>query len=356
MHYSIFLTLTTIMSLIQSELGKDTAFQEVPMIDLQNIGSRDKCERTQLVQAIKDACMRVGFFYVKNHGIPERIINETLEKGKDFFELPLETKMIIENKKTPNFKGYSPLLSGNNDPYGAGDMQEGFEFGWEAIDRTSEARSEDGVMAGANVWPSEEDVPGFREAALHYYHTAVKLGKTLFPLFALALDLPETFFDDKTRHSAALMKLLHYPPQTGPVDERKPGLTRSILVHLPPQLGKFVYQCFTILWQEPGIQALQVLNAKKQWINAPPIPGTLVINLGDQFARWTNDIFKSNVHRAINRSGVERYSIPLFFGTDYNVRLDPILGCVSPERPLKYEVTTAGEYVRARLQTTYNHG
>jgi hypothetical protein len=74
----------------------------------------------------------------------------------------------IENKKTPNFKGYSPLLSANNDPYGAGDMQEGFEFGWEALDQTSGARLEDGVMAGSNVWPSEVDVPGFRDAVLRY--------------------------------------------------------------------------------------------------------------------------------------------------------------------------------------------
>jgi len=113
--------------------------------------------------------------------------------------------------------------------------------------------------------------------------------------------------------------------------------------------------CFTILWQEPGIQALQVLNADKQWINAPPIPGTLVINLGDEFARWTNDIFKSTVHRAINRSGVRRYSIPLFFGTDYDVELQPIPSCVSPERPAKYEVITSGEYVKSKLKATYGH-
>ncbi|KXN82847.1 hypothetical protein AN958_02121 [Leucoagaricus sp. SymC.cos] len=332
------------MSLIESELAKDTAFQEVPVIDLKDVKSGGPSKRADLVQEIKDVCMRVGFFYIKNHGIQEEIISETLAMAKKFFDLPLETKMRIENKKTPNFKGYSPLLSGNNDPYGAGDMQEGFEFGWEALEGTSEARYEDGVMAGANVWPPEDSVPLFREAALRYYHAAAKLGRSLFPLFASALGLPETFFDDKTQHSAALMKLLHYPPQTGPVNERVIGIG----AHTD-------WECFTILWQEPGIQALQVLNAKKQWINAPPIPGTLVINLGDQFARWTNDIFKSNVHRAINRNGVRRYSIPLFFGTDYNVRLDPIPGCVSPERPLKYEVTTAGEYVKARLQATYNH-
>jgi len=113
------------------------------------------------------------------------------------------------------------------------------------------------------------------------------------------------------------------------------------------------WECFTILWQEPGIQALQVLNSQKQWINAPPIEGTLVINLGDQFARWTNDVFKSTVHRAINRSGQRRYSIPLFFGTDYTVRLEPIPSCVSEDRPPRYEVITAGEYVKSRLDATY---
>lgn len=66
-------------------------------------------------------------------------------------------------------------------------------------------------------------------------------------------------------------------------------------------------------------------------------------------------MFKSTVHRAINRSGAERYSIPLFFGTDYDVRLEPIPTCVSPERPPMYEVVTAGEYVKSKLKATYGH-
>lgn len=76
----------------------------------------------------------------------------------------------LENKKQANFKGYSPLLSGNNDPNGAGDLQEGFEFGWEPLDQQTAGQDESasGVMAGANVWPYERDRRGFREAALTY--------------------------------------------------------------------------------------------------------------------------------------------------------------------------------------------
>jgi len=319
-------------------------FEGIPIIDLQNVSSTDPDIRRALAEAIRDACMNVGFLYVKNHGIPEETIDGALAASKDYFSQPLESKMELDIRKTPNFKGYNGLRSSNNDPDNDGDMHEGFDFGWEELEAKAndEKRANDGVMSGANVWPAYPS--GFREAVLKYYHAAVDLGRKLFPLFALALDLPENYFDDKTKNSAAIMRVLHYPPQTGPVDDRVMGIG----AHTD-------FECFTILWQEPGIQALQVLNAQKQWIDAPPIPGTLVVNLGDQFARWTNDVFKSTVHRAINRSGVGRYSIPLFFGTDYDVRLEPILSCVSPERPPKYEVVTAGEYVRERLKAAYGH-
>ncbi|PFH54008.1 hypothetical protein AMATHDRAFT_793 [Amanita thiersii Skay4041] len=352
------------MTLLQDKASSDSqaiAFDSIPVIDLVDIRSSDTNTRQVLANQVRDACINVGFFYVKNHGIPEDVISNALEMSKRFFDLPLESKMKIENKTTANFKGYAPLLSANNDSEGSGDLHEGLQFGWEEIDQSTGPRGEDidGAMTGANVWPTE--IPNFRETVLTYYHAAVQLGKLLFPIFALALELPEDFFEDKvgvqvlfvidstwfessikTRYSAAIMSLLHYPPQTGHVDDRVIGIG----AHTD-------WECFTILWQEPGIQALQVLNTSNQWVNAPPTEGALVINLGDQFARWTNDVFKSTVHRAINRSGVRRYSVPLFFGTDYNVKLEPIPSCVSSSRPPKYEVITAGEYVKMRFQAAY---
>ncbi|KAI0823965.1 Clavaminate synthase-like protein [Trametes gibbosa] len=334
------------MSLVQAAHDAESAeaFDHIPIIDLKDIDSADITTRKALGDAVRDACINVGFLYVKNHGIPRDTIDKALEASKDFFSLSLERKMEIDIRKASNFKGYNPVLSSNNNPLNRGDLHEGFEFGWEELNArlNDEKRANDGAMSGANVWPS--DLPGFRDSVLSYYHAAVKLGQKLFPLFALALNLPEDYFADKTKNAAALMRVLHYPPQTGPVDDRVIGIG----AHTD-------FECFTILWQEPNIQALQVLNRQNQWIDAPPIPGTLVVNLGDQFARWTNDVFKSTVHRAINRSGVRRYSIPLFFGTDYNVKLEPIPSCVSPERPLKYQVVTAGDYVKERLKATYGH-
>ncbi|KAG6335612.1 hypothetical protein ID866_3469 [Astraeus odoratus] len=316
-----------------------TAFEEIPIIDFCNATSRDPALRRAIAIDIRKACVNVGFFYVKNHGIPEDVISKAVHAAERFFSLPNEMKNKLSIHASPNFKGYTALLGENTNPGNKGDLHEGFDIGWEPEQAPycSDLR-DDGPMMGANVWP--DNLPGFREDVLAYYHAAVRFGLLLFPLFALALDLPEDFFANKVTKPAAIMRLLHYPPQ--PVQPIE-GI-EGIGAHTD-------YECFTILWQQDKIRALQVLNANGKWIDAVPIPGTLVLNLGDQFARWTNDVFKSTVHRVINATGQKRYSVPLFFGTDY----DPIPGCVTPDNPAKYEVVGAGEYVKSRLEATYAH-
>ncbi|KAF7422336.1 hypothetical protein PC9H_010492 [Pleurotus ostreatus] len=294
--------------------------------------------RRELADLIRDACVNVGFFYVSNHTIPEQVINTAIDAAKRFFALSTEEKMRLDIHATTNYKGYTALLAENTDPNNAGDLHEGFDIGPEG---SSDPVKMDAPMAGGNVWPPDEIIPGFKKDVLKYYESALNLGRTLSPLFALALDLEEDFFTDKTRNSAAILRLLHYPPQ-----EAKPAdKVIGIGAHTD-------YECFTLLYQDAS-GGLQVQNADGRWIDAVPIPGTIVVNLGDQFARWTNDTFKSTPHRAINSSGSERYSIPLFFGTDYEVLLEPIRTCVSETNPPKYPVVKAGDYVRSRLEATY---
>ncbi|KAJ7081604.1 hypothetical protein B0H15DRAFT_952960 [Mycena belliarum] len=320
----------------------ESSFEQIPVIDFTDAASRNPAKRRILADRIRDACINgmssapeLGFFYVKTHPISEETIADTISAARDFFALPTPDKLALDIHKSANFKGYTALLGENTDPEGRGDLHEGFDIGWE--------QATTGPMSGANVWPSEATLPGFRARVLAYYHAAVQLGQALFPLFALALDLPETFFDDKTTTPAAIMRLLHYPPQRPAIDDD--GRVIGIGAHTD-------YECFTILWQD-AVGGLQVQNADGKWIDAIPIEGTFVINLGDQFARWTNDVFKSTLHRVANASGRERYSMPLFFGTDYDVLLEPLPSCVSPDQPSKYEAVTAGEYVKRRLEETY---
>ncbi|KAF8993504.1 Clavaminate synthase-like protein [Cyathus striatus] len=328
-------------SLVEQANLADTSFQNLPIIDLGDITSKDVNVRRTLVEQVRNACLSAGFF-VTNHGIPDTVVEGALSTARQYFSLPVDTKMELDYRNSPNFRGYYPLLSGNSSAERGKNVHEGFALGWEPLE--SELSQQGAATGGSNVWVSDEKLPEFRKRVLQYYHAAVRLGKHMFPLFAQALNEAEDFFEEKTQESAALMKLLHYPPQLPPIDYRDIGIS----AHTD-------WECFTILLQEPGIQALQVLNAKGEWIEAPALPGTLVINIGDQLARWTNDVFKSTTHRAVNLSGAERYSIPLFFGTDYGVKLEPIASCISPEQPPKYEVMTAGEYVRSRLAARYGN-
>ncbi|EIW81091.1 Clavaminate synthase-like protein [Coniophora puteana RWD-64-598 SS2] len=178
----------------------ETAFRQIPVIDFANASNSDPVLRRALAAELKDACTNVGFFYIKNHGIPSDVISATVDAAQSFFSLPLAAKQEIDIHKSPNFKGYTALLGENTDPANRGDLHEGFDIGWEPLETSTPSNGgvrEDGAMAGVNVWPDVNH--RFRQDVLTYYHAAVGLGLKLFPLFALALNLPEDWFNDKVR-------------------------------------------------------------------------------------------------------------------------------------------------------------
>ena len=108
------------------------------------------------------------------------------------------------------------------------------------------------------------------------------------------------------------------------------------------------YETFTILAQDanPG---LQVLNGADRWVDIPPVAGTFVVNIGDLMARWTNDRFTSNIHRAANRTGRNRYSIPFFMGANVNTEIRCLESCTGPDDPPRYPPVLAGAHIEARL-------
>ena len=315
-------------------------FTDIPVIDFGPMAGPDATARAAVGDAVREACVRVGFFYARNHTIPTPVIDAAFQAAHAFFDLPLEEKLAVDIGQSPNLRGYTRLLAENTDPTARGDLHEGFDI---ALDLPADDPDvQAGVFGyGPNQWPARP--PGLREALTGYHTAALSFGRCIFSAFALALGLDEQFFAPLTRKPMAHMRVLHYPSQDGPVDDRQIGIG-----------AHSDYECFTMLCTD-DVPALQVLNSAGHWIEAPPLPGCLIVNVGDLMARWTNGLFASTVHRAINRSGRRRYSIPFFFGTDATARIDVLPTCRSDAHPARFPPILASDYIRSRFDDTYSH-
>src|SRR6266540_4625183 len=279
------------MSISESSLMNRSIFEAIPVIDLSSWSTEDIVIRKRLAQSVNTVCREVGFMYVKNHGISQSEIDQVFKEARRFFSLPNEKKLELHYMQTGGHRGYLPMGVESTDPTANADLKEGFDCGLvlQPIGPIGPMHSR---MTAPNLWP--ENLHGFRETTEQYFNAILKLARTVFQIFALSFGMPEDFFDDKTDRPIATLRLLHYPPHIAP--------ERNDLVGIGEHCD---YECFTILAQDE-VGGLQVQNANGDWIGAPPIPGTLVINIGEMLSRWTNDVFVATRHRVINPTGLER--------------------------------------------------
>lgn len=320
-----------------SLFGKRLPFHEIPVIDFGPFLNGTDESRESVAALMGAACRESGFFYLSNHGIPQDLFDRVYAEANRFFSLPLAKKMEIYVGLTDRVRGYSPLLEEKLSK--KGDLKESFDLALD-IPEDDPDRLLGARLYGPNLWPA--DLPGFRDTIYDaYFLRVMELGKQVLQAFALALSLPDDYFNNFTRKPLSNLRVLHYPPQEGAID--------------PDMLGCGAhtdYECFTLLAQSDA-GGLQVQNASGEWIEAPPIPGTFVVNIGDMMARWTNDVFASTPHRVINRSGRERFSLPFFFGADYWAPLACLPTCQSPGNPPKYPSIKAGDYLCSRYDSTF---
>ncbi|CEL02007.1 hypothetical protein ASPCAL01583 [Aspergillus calidoustus] len=324
-------------------------FTNIPIIDLSNLDSPDLASRRALADEIYDACTRVGFFYIKNHGIPPENVRAMHEAAQAFFALSHEKKMEYYLGKSNRYHGYSPLSGEHSDKdlFGSQtNLSESFDIGYEIAGDPSKSLSTDILpsdpfeLYGGNQWPDDSVLPGFRTTYLAYFRACLALSRKLLRTFALALDLDEGYFDGFVTFPGCMSRLLHYPPQAVQGEERA-----GIEAHTD-------FECFTILSQD-SVPALQVLNSSNQWVTAAPIPDTLVVNVGDFMSFWTGGKFRSTVHRVTNLTGENRYSVPFFFGVNYDATVEVLPTCVPESGEGAREAVKAGQYVRDRLSKSY---
>ncbi len=320
---------------------RDANFSELPVIDFSAMHGNDETAKAALVEELRKACVNVGFFYLKNHGVPQAVVDRTFVKGKEFFTLPLGDKMTVAKAKTPGYGGYSPLQEITGGRRTGGSLMEGFNMNLDLPANDPFVVSAK-PLYNPNSWPAQPE--GFRDAMLDYFTAMLDLGKKMFRALALALNLPEDYFLPMIQKPIALMRLNHYPHQAWPKDDLSIGT--------PAHTD---YECFTILCQQGDITALQVQNGREEWVSVPPIPGTFIVNIADQMTRWTNEYFRSSMHRVVNQSGRDRMSIPFFYGTDYDTPISVLDSCMPADGKVKYEPVVAGDYIMSRINGVYGY-
>ncbi|CAD6443236.1 8854935a-f71e-42d7-9794-25ce5f00dcd3 [Sclerotinia trifoliorum] len=347
-----------IQDYLQSRLADTSgppSFQSLPIIDLTPSFSSSLAERQEVAKKINEACTTVGFFYITGHGIPKSICDEVFKLCERFFsELPQSSKDAIHVQNSDQFRGYEPASYSSVNEFTTKETKEAFNWGYEyGLDPTGgdgKYVELDGTSAGGkNQWPNESEIPGFYEGIADYYGRILQLCKHLFRLFALSLSLPEDYFDPLVTHPGGIGRLIKYRPSSNPkplssLNEEEEEEELGLGAHSD-------YECFTLLLQDetPG---LEVLSPDGKWVSAEPIEGGIVVNVADFLMRWTNGLYKSTIHRVVNRTAKTRYSVPLFFSINYDEMVETLSSCVSEDNPSKYPPITAGRYILDRLAMT----
>ena len=302
---------------------------EMPVLDLGDWLAGGAIE--PLVAQFKAACTNTGFFYIRNHGIPREVVDGVFAATRRYYDLPMEERLAdkIDERFRRGFMPYGVTQHPGHKP----DLKESYELGIDLP--VSDPDVQAGLpLHGPNRWP--EDKPWLKDAAETYFAHTVALGKQLLRIFAVALDQPEDFFLQYCTKPMVQSRLFHYPPQSSPT-----ALELGAAAHTD-------YGMLTILSQDP-IGGLELRTRGGEWVAAPYIEDTLVINLGDMVKVWTNDVYVSNPHRVANRTGKERFSIPTFFNLDYHtpVRCLPpfeVAGQAPRHAPIK-----SGDYLVKRF-------
>jgi isopenicillin N synthase-like dioxygenase len=318
---------------------------EIPIVDLERWWGSE-ADRVSVGRAVDAAAREFGFFQIVGHRLPQAHIDAMVEVSSEFFALPTAVKLQCTPSDPSINRGYAErgteALSYSIGIDAPPDLFEAFNLGEDAVDYSDPfyAAQQNSFFA-PNIWP---DAPAdFRSALVAYFESAHRLALTLTEVFAIALGLPQRWFSPFVDRSTTTMRTIRYERRSGETDPL-PGQQR---------MGAHTdYGIVTVLYAEP-VAGLQIVGPDGDWIDVIPADDALVINLGDLTAQWTNDTWRSTVHRVVpspSGSGASvRRSAAFFLDGNWDAVVECLPTCRSASNPARYQPVTAGDHLIAKL-------
>lgn len=314
----------------------------IPIIDLHHINTLERLEDCdtlpQIIEAIKHASMTSGFFYVINHGISTELLQKQFTVAKNLMDLPepIKEKYAINE----GFRGFDKINQQRSDINAKADLKEGFYCG------KNYPADHPYVLAKYHTfipsqWPTE--LPDTEPTCQVYIAALQHLADVIMQLLAMSLNLDKHYFEPFFQSPMISLRLLKYPPHPKDADENTFGV------------GEHTdWGALTILAQDQW-GGLEVKMPSGEWVAAPPVEGSFIINLGDMIPHWTNDRYYSNPHRVINNlsQNNSRYSMAFFYEPDFLAEIEPIESVIEKGEQPHYQRCTAGEHLLWRYDQAY---
>jgi isopenicillin N synthase-like dioxygenase len=324
----------------------------VPVIDIGPFRRHDLDTQLRVAAAVDEACRQIGFLVIGGHGISPALVAETEAVSRQFFDLDLAEKMLVQRPSPDVTRGYIPVLAESvarsRGAAAPGDINESMMIGPIDVPPTPYFLGpQAGKHFAPNLWPARP--VELQPVWTAYYLAMATLAEELMRIFAVALRLPDRdFFRDKIDRHISRLRVRNYPaPQTAP----EPGQLRAG--------AHSDYGSLTILKTEDRPGGLQVCNKAGDWVDVPVVDGAFIVNIGDLMARWTNDRWVSTLHRVVNpppsqAAESRRQSLVFFHNPNYDALIECLPTCRDPAHPPRYEATTSGEHLREQFLRTQN--
>lgn len=275
----------------------------LPVLDLSEL-DRGPESAARFRDDLRTATHEVGFFYLTGTGIPAELEARLHRAAIDFFALPDEDKLAIENVKSPHFRGYTRV--GGERTQGKVDWREQIDIGPEREAVSDPDAPDFARLTGPNLWPDAQ--PELREVVDEWQDYLIGIARKLLRAWALALGAEESYFDKHFGEPSTLLKIVKYPGKDDPTPQQGVGAHKDSGV-------------LTLLWVEPGKAGLQV-EKDGEWVDAPTVPGAFVVNIGEMLEYATQGYLIATNHRVISpKAPANRISVPFFFNPALDAKL-----------------------------------